>query len=75
MYRSIDKNLFLFLVGISVNDDDGLKYLYEGHEEFSVLPTYGIIIAMDAILKHGIFTGGIPGLSFDLSKVSFKTLS
>ena len=36
-----------FLVGCTLSQDDtsDLKYLYEGHEDFSVIPSFAVIAA------------------------------
>lgn len=36
-------------VGASATDPDNLKFLYEGHEQFSALPSYGVIPALDSM--------------------------
>lgn len=40
-------SLILSLVGCTLTQTDttDLKYLYEGHEDFSVIPTFGVIAA------------------------------
>jgi len=54
-------------VGASTKDADSLKFLYEGHDNFSPLPTFGVIPALSGL--DGVVTGGVPGLSIDLSRV------
>lgn len=36
-------------VGASATDADNLKFLYEGHEQFTALPSYGVIPALDSM--------------------------
>jgi len=54
-------------VGVSTTDKDGLRFLYEDHENFAPLPTFGVIPALDGMA--GLVTGVVPGLNIDLSKV------
>lgn len=36
-------------MGASATDPDNLKFLYEGHEQFAALPSYGVIPALDSM--------------------------
>lgn len=36
-------------VGASATDPENLKFLYEGHEQFTALPSYGVIPALDSM--------------------------
>ena len=36
-------------MGASASDPENLKFLYEGHEQFSALPSYGVIPALDSM--------------------------
>ncbi|XP_070541953.1 peroxisomal multifunctional enzyme type 2-like [Ptychodera flava] len=56
--------LYALGVGMSTNEPDHLKFLYEGSEDFSVLPTYGVIPAFGSVA-----TAGIPGLEIDPTKI------
>ena len=42
--------------------------LYEGHEDFSVLPTFGVLPALRACFEQ--VQDGLPGINIDLSMVS-----
>ena len=42
--------------------------LYEGHEDFSVLPTFGVLPALRACFEQ--VQEGLPGINIDLSMVS-----
>lgn len=44
-YGFKDVILYALGVGVTVPDDSHLKFLYEGHEDFSTLPTFGVIAA------------------------------
>lgn len=61
-----------FLVGASVREESDLKYLYESHEDFSVLPSYAILPSLMATMSSSIVTSAIPGKDFDLSQVQSK---
>ena len=41
--------------------------MYEGHEAFSVLPTFGVLPALRACFEQ--VTEGLPGIAIDLSMV------
>lgn len=62
-------SLHFYLVGASTTDKDGLRYLYEGSENFSPIPTFGVILAQEALSQSNMITGGMPGFQVDLSKV------
>lgn len=53
---------------MSTREADHLKFLYEGHEEFSCLPTFGVIPGQASMLEGGL--SSIPGLNFDPTRVS-----
>ena len=63
------KEVILYALGIgaSTSKADNLKFLYENDENFSVLPTFGVIPALSGL--ESLITGQIPGLDFDLSMV------
>lgn len=54
-------------VGASVKEPKDLKFIYEGHSDFSCLPTFGVIIAQKSVMRGDLVE--IPGLSIDLAKV------
>lgn len=59
--------LYALGVGMSTKDDHHLKFLYEGHEDFSCLPTFGVIPSQAAMMDGGL--GSVPGLNFDFTRV------
>ena len=65
-------NIFLLTVGASVNDADGLRFIYEGDSNFAPLPTFGVILAQHALNQSNMMTGGMPGFNFDITKVFFS---
>lgn len=44
------------------------RFLFEGNSEFAALPTFGVIPAFGGF--SDLFTGGVPGLDIELSKVN-----
>lgn len=38
----------MFLVGVSTTQPDHLKFIYENHEDFSVIPSFVVQMAMSA---------------------------
>jgi len=40
--------MYCLLVGVSTHQEDHLKFLFEGHSDFCVLPTYAVIAAFTA---------------------------
>ncbi|CAB1319345.1 unnamed protein product [Coregonus sp. 'balchen'] len=59
--------LYALGVGLSTKDDQHLKFLYEGHEDFSCLPTFGVIPSQAAMMDGGL--GSVPGLNFDFTRL------
>ncbi|KAJ8401632.1 hypothetical protein AAFF_G00379490 [Aldrovandia affinis] len=59
--------LYALGVGMSTREADHLKFLYEGHQEFSCLPTFGVIPAQASMMDGSL--GSIPGLNFDFSRL------
>lgn len=53
---------------MSTREPSQLKFLYEGHEEFSCLPTFGVIPAQASMVDGGL--SSVPGLNFDPTRVS-----
>ncbi|KAM8885451.1 peroxisomal multifunctional enzyme type 2 isoform 1-T1 [Spinachia spinachia] len=54
--------LYALGVGMSTKDPDHLRFLYEGHEDFSCLPTFGVIPSQVAVMDGGL--SSIPGVTF-----------
>uniref|UniRef100_A0A8C6UMC0 Hydroxysteroid (17-beta) dehydrogenase 4 n=1 Tax=Neogobius melanostomus TaxID=47308 RepID=A0A8C6UMC0_9GOBI len=59
--------LYALGVGMSTTDQDSLRFLYENHEEFGCLPTFGVIISQNAMMDGGL--SSVPGLNIDLTRV------
>ncbi|XP_014280061.1 peroxisomal multifunctional enzyme type 2 [Halyomorpha halys] len=70
-YIATFKDCITFALGIgaSVKNPGDLKYLYEGHENFTALPTQLIMPALMANLTSSKVTKAIPNRSFDMSQV------
>ncbi|KAI4894297.1 hypothetical protein NFI96_016095 [Prochilodus magdalenae] len=66
-YTHIQCILYALGVGMSSKEPDHLKFLYEGHEDFSCLPTFGVIPAQASMMDGGL--GSVPGLSFDFTRL------
>ncbi|KAL3199158.1 hypothetical protein MRX96_014122 [Rhipicephalus microplus] len=49
VYNADTVILYALAVGLSTQEKDHLKFLYEGAEDFSVLPSFGVIPAMPAV--------------------------
>nr|CAD7571488.1 unnamed protein product [Timema californicum] len=60
---------YVLPVGASLDNPEDLKYLYEGHEAFSALPTFLIIPAITTLLGANIIGDVFPGKDIDLTKV------
>ncbi|XP_029295791.1 LOW QUALITY PROTEIN: peroxisomal multifunctional enzyme type 2 [Cottoperca gobio] len=59
--------LYALGVGMSTKDPDHLRFLYEGHEDFGCLPTFGVIPSQAATMGGGL--SSIPGLNIDFTRV------
>lgn len=63
-YTDRDAILYALGVGVSTKQPDYLKFLFEFNEEFSVLPTYIVIPAMQAVTE-AIIAGDFEGFKVD----------
>uniref|UniRef100_A0A3Q0R9A3 Hydroxysteroid (17-beta) dehydrogenase 4 n=1 Tax=Amphilophus citrinellus TaxID=61819 RepID=A0A3Q0R9A3_AMPCI len=59
--------LYALGVGMSTKDPDHLRFLYEGHPDFSCLPTFGVIPSQEAMMGGGL--SSVPGLNIDFTQV------
>ncbi|XP_044053836.1 peroxisomal multifunctional enzyme type 2 [Siniperca chuatsi] len=59
--------LYALGVGMSTKDPDHLRFLYEGHQDFGCLPTFGVIPAQAAMMGGGL--SSVPGLNIDFTQV------
>ncbi|KAG7280965.1 hypothetical protein CRUP_022976, partial [Coryphaenoides rupestris] len=66
-YNDMQCILYALGVGMSTKDPDQLRFLYEGHENFACLPTFGVIVSQAAVMGPALTN--IPGLDIDLTRV------
>ncbi|KAM3867409.1 peroxisomal multifunctional enzyme type 2 [Diretmus argenteus] len=59
--------LYALGVGMSTKDPDHLRFLYEGHQDFSCLPTFGVIPSQAAMMGGGL--ASVPGMNIDFTQV------
>ncbi|XP_041792643.1 peroxisomal multifunctional enzyme type 2 [Chelmon rostratus] len=59
--------LYALGVGMSTKDPDHLRFLYEGHPDFSCLPTFGVIPSMTAMMDGSL--SSVPGLNIDFTRI------
>uniref|UniRef100_A0A8C5H2L7 Hydroxysteroid (17-beta) dehydrogenase 4 n=1 Tax=Gouania willdenowi TaxID=441366 RepID=A0A8C5H2L7_GOUWI len=59
--------LYALGVGMSTKDPDHLRFLYEGDQDFSCLPTFGVIPSQSVLMDGGL--SSVPGLNIDLTQV------
>uniref|UniRef100_A0A8C5PD43 Hydroxysteroid 17-beta dehydrogenase 4 n=1 Tax=Leptobrachium leishanense TaxID=445787 RepID=A0A8C5PD43_9ANUR len=67
-YNHLQPILYALGVGMSTKDPDHLKFLFEGSENFSCLPSFGVILAQAALMSGNLAV--VPGLNLDFSRVS-----
>ncbi|XP_078252425.1 peroxisomal multifunctional enzyme type 2 isoform X1 [Rhinoraja longicauda] len=65
-YTNLQPILYALGVGMTTKDPDHLKFLFEKNEEFSCLPSFGVIPAQ-AVMLGGL--ASVPGLNIDFTKV------
>ncbi|XP_075692400.1 peroxisomal multifunctional enzyme type 2 [Rhinoderma darwinii] len=66
-YNHMQPILYALGVGMSTKDPDHLKFLFEASEDFSCLPTFGVILSQDAFMGGGL--SSVPGLNIDFTRV------
>ncbi|XP_060596091.1 peroxisomal multifunctional enzyme type 2-like isoform X2 [Ruditapes philippinarum] len=66
-YEPKDAILYALGVGYTTKDEDYLKFLFEGSEDFSVVPSFCILPSQAS--TFGSFSGGVPGLGVDVTKI------
>lgn len=67
-YNAKDVILYALGVGVSTEDENGLQFLYENSEDFSPLPTFGIVPSQ-ATMMGGELWSQIPGWPVDFTKL------
>ncbi|XP_047737997.1 peroxisomal multifunctional enzyme type 2 [Hyalella azteca] len=68
-YTARDVVLYALGVGASTRDADFLRYLYEGSEDFTALPTFALIAAQQGVFSSAFITGGLPSWQPDLTRL------
>uniref|UniRef100_A0A8D3BQC6 Peroxisomal multifunctional enzyme type 2 n=1 Tax=Scophthalmus maximus TaxID=52904 RepID=A0A8D3BQC6_SCOMX len=63
--------LYALGVGMSTKDPDHLRFLYEGHPDFSCLPTFGVILSQAVLMDGGLLS--VPGINIDPTQVKKQT--
>lgn len=72
-YNFKDVILYNLGIGISTEDSDNMKFLYENHPEFSVFPTHAVIPSMVMLMSSQLTPSALE--NFDLSRVRIILLS
>uniref|UniRef100_A0A4W3JDB0 Hydroxysteroid (17-beta) dehydrogenase 4 n=1 Tax=Callorhinchus milii TaxID=7868 RepID=A0A4W3JDB0_CALMI len=67
-YTNLQPILYALGVGMTTKDPKHLMFLFEGHEKFSCLPTFGVIPAQFVIFGGGF--ASVPGLNLDFTRAS-----
>ncbi|XP_047469588.1 peroxisomal multifunctional enzyme type 2-like [Penaeus chinensis] len=67
-YTAKDVILYALGVGASVEEENGLKFLYENDEDFTPLPTFSVVPSQ-AVMFGGNLWSSIPGWTVDLTKL------
>lgn len=66
---SKDCILYSLAIGVSTQDPNHLRYLYENHSDFSMFPTHAMIPGQMTVMSSSVVTSAIPGKTFLLSNV------
>lgn len=66
-YSARDLILYALGIGVSTENDDNLRYLYENHPDFAAFPTFSVIPGIILSMTSGLVASKLP--NFDLSQV------
>ncbi|XP_052598135.1 peroxisomal multifunctional enzyme type 2 [Peromyscus californicus insignis] len=66
-YTELESIMYALGVGASIKNPKDLKFVYEGSDDFSCLPTFGVVIAQKSMMNGGL--AEVPGLSINFAKV------
>lgn len=71
VYEFTQKDIILYALGVgaSLKNPTELKYIYENDEDFSALPTFFILPAMQAMFTSSKLETAIPGKSVSLAQI------
>ena len=67
-YSSRDLILYALGIGVSTENEDNLRYLYENHPDFAAFPTFSVMPGIILSMTSGLVSSKLP--NFDLSQVS-----
>lgn len=70
-YKFNYKDVILYALGVgaTVTDESDLRFLYENHPEFSVLPTFFILPGLLSVMGSDLTAKAIPHAQFDLTNI------
>lgn len=68
-YNSKDAILYALGVGASVSRAEDLKFIYENHEDFQVLPSFFVLPGMQTLFMSDIMENAVPGKTINLAQV------
>lgn len=66
-YSSRDLILYSLGIGVSTDDIDNLRYLYENHSDFAAFPTFAVLPGIILSMTSGLVSSKLS--NFDLSQV------
>lgn len=66
-YSSRDLILYALGIGVSTDNSDNLRYLYENHPDFAAFPTFAVIPGIILSMTSGLVSSKLK--NFDLSQV------
>lgn len=67
-YSSKEAILYALGIGVSTDDEDNLRYLYENHPDFAAFPTFGVMPGIILSMTSGLVSSELK--DFDLSQVN-----
>lgn len=67
-FSSRDLILYALGIGITTDDSDNLRYLYENHPDFAAFPTFSVMPGIILSMTSGLVSSKLP--NFDLSQVN-----
>lgn len=69
-YSAKDCILYSLGIGVSTDNEDNLRYLYEGHPDFATFPTFSVMPGIILSMTSGLVSSELK--NFDLSQVQFQ---
>lgn len=66
-YSARDLILYALGIGVSTDNEDNLRYLYENHPDFAAFPTFSVMPGIILSMTSGLVSSKLP--NFDLSQV------